>query len=445
MRTAPLPMQFDYEEGNILNAGLLITQGQTPYPAPGSWPIVLNPYGPVAYLVTAAMVKCFGISFLAPRLVSVFCGLFITFVLGAMIRRSGGSWSSVVLFAGAFLCVSSIRNWLLTCRVDWLALALSLGGLAVFMFWERRWYVASVLFAAALFVKYTLIAAPLACGLYLVMRRDWKLLAKIVGVSSAVCVIGFFATQRWSGGNFAFHTFGTHPDPYSFQQAGDFLWRRIKDIPVLFGLSVAAVILDFAKRKISLPVLYFLAATLGTLTAGKGGSTTNHLIEWTATICLCAGCGSVTISAWLAGKRFALAGSMVTAGIVASAVTAMLAYRLPFSRSTLCEPTYGYLREHGDSILTDSVGALLLSGKPVLVSNPFVYTQLAARGGWPDTEVRERVEAKKFDMILLREKMEVYPADERFTGATLDAMKRNYHEAATFACYDSRFAYLPNP
>ena len=36
--TARLPMQFDYEEGNILNAGLRITHGQTPYPQPSSWP-----------------------------------------------------------------------------------------------------------------------------------------------------------------------------------------------------------------------------------------------------------------------------------------------------------------------------------------------------------------------------------------------------------------------
>ena len=176
VRTVQLPMQFDYEEGNILNAGLRITQGQTPYPAPRGWPIVLNPYGPVAYLATAGMVKWFGISFVAPRLVSVFCGVLIAFLVGALIRKFGGSLSTAVLFGGAFLCVNSIRNWLLTCRVDWLALALSLGGLAVLMFWERRWYVAALLFAAALFVKYTLIAAPLACGLYLAMRRDWRLL-----------------------------------------------------------------------------------------------------------------------------------------------------------------------------------------------------------------------------------------------------------------------------
>src|SRR5215471_11686087 len=70
VKTARLPMQFDYEEGNILNAGVRITEGLTPYPPVGSWPIVLNPYGPIAYLLTAVWVKWFGISFFAPRMVS---------------------------------------------------------------------------------------------------------------------------------------------------------------------------------------------------------------------------------------------------------------------------------------------------------------------------------------------------------------------------------------
>src|SRR6266851_68655 len=67
-KTARLPMQLDYEEGNILNAGLRIVHGQTPYPAPHEWPIVFNPYGPVGYLAVAALIKCFGVNFLAARM-----------------------------------------------------------------------------------------------------------------------------------------------------------------------------------------------------------------------------------------------------------------------------------------------------------------------------------------------------------------------------------------
>jgi hypothetical protein len=147
-KTARLPMQFDYQEGNIVNGGLRITQGHTPYSTPGSWPIVLNPYGPIPYLLTALLVKCFGVGFFAPRMVTLLCGVGITLLIGFLIRRFGGSIAVSIVFTCLFLSVASIRNWLLTCRVDWLAPLFSFGGLAACVFWEKRWYIAALLFSA---------------------------------------------------------------------------------------------------------------------------------------------------------------------------------------------------------------------------------------------------------------------------------------------------------
>src|ERR1700751_901900 len=160
-KTAHMRMQFDYEEGNILNAGLRITQGQTPYPAPDGWPVVINPYGPIPYLLTAALVKLFGIGFFWPGFGLILCAAFIALLIGVLIRRFGGAVAVSIVFACVFLSLDSVRNWMLTSRVDWLALVLSFGGLAVFAWREKRWYVAAFLFSAALFVKYTLVAAPL--------------------------------------------------------------------------------------------------------------------------------------------------------------------------------------------------------------------------------------------------------------------------------------------
>ena len=443
-KTAHMAMQFDYEEGNILNAGLRITQGQTPYPAPGGWPIVINPYGPIAYLVSAALTKAFGVGFFAPRMVSIVCGAFIALLTGILIRRFGGSVPISVLFGCLFLTLDSIRNWLLTSRVDWLALSLSFAGLAAFVFWERRWYVAAFLFSAALFVKYTLLAAPVACVWCLILRRDWKQLFRLAGSSATLCLAGFLITQRLSSGHFAFHEFSTHPDLYSWSQCMQFMGRRIRDIPFVFGIATILAAVELQQKRVSLPVLYFLTATGGALTVGKVGSSSNHLIEWTAAACLCAGYGWRFIGDWMARKRLAVAGRVVLAAVFATAVMAVALYRPPFAERISCGPAYDYLRAHGDRVLTDSVGALLLAGKPVLVSNPFVYAQLVSHAGWPDP-LLDRVRAKEFDVILLREQIGVYRPDERFTKETLRAIRENYHPAAAFECYDSGFAYLPNP
>jgi hypothetical protein len=97
-KTSRLPVQFDYEEGNIVNAGLRITQGQTPYPAPGGWPIVLNPYGPIPYLLTAMLVKWFGVGFFAPRIVSLLCGVTITLLIGWAAQFQRASFFLVCFF-----------------------------------------------------------------------------------------------------------------------------------------------------------------------------------------------------------------------------------------------------------------------------------------------------------------------------------------------------------
>ena len=59
--------------------------------------------------------------------------------------------------------------------------------------------------------------------------------------------------------------------------------------------------------------------------------------------------------------------------------------------------------------------------------------------------MKPRVLTKEFDVILLRDQIEQYPPDTRFTADTLRAIKQNYHEGAAFECFDSGFAYVPNP
>src|SRR5215469_52551 len=59
-RLAADPYQRDYEEGNILNAGAMLERGLTPYPPEHSWPVVLNPYGPVPYAIVAGLIHVGG-------------------------------------------------------------------------------------------------------------------------------------------------------------------------------------------------------------------------------------------------------------------------------------------------------------------------------------------------------------------------------------------------
>src|SRR6266704_394987 len=79
--------ELDYEEGNILNAGLIIVRGNSPYPPPGSFPYVINPYGPIGYYSVAAINAVFGVKFLSSRLWILICAVAVCVLLGLLLRR----------------------------------------------------------------------------------------------------------------------------------------------------------------------------------------------------------------------------------------------------------------------------------------------------------------------------------------------------------------------
>lgn len=448
VRYARYPVQYDYEEGNLLNGGLRITQGMTPYPDPHGWPIIMNPYGPLPYLAVAELVKIFGVSLTPPRMLGIACAIGIAALLALLLRKAAPSWVLSVAFAAMFLGTPLARFWLPIWRVDWLGLFLSLAGLAVFAWKPRHWIAATVLLAGGLFVKYTFLAAPATCGMLLLIRKDWRLLTRYGLSGAALCMAGLVVTQRWSGGHFAFAEFGTHADAYKLSRFWLLLRLQAEDLPLLFALAAIAVYLAIRKSEASLPVVYVLMALVGSCTAGKLGSSSNHLLELTAAVCVAAGAAWSPVVKFVSerfGKRSGFLPGALWAGVCASVVVPGAIYRPPVESAGACVNLQTFLRSHGDAVLTDNLGEALLAGKPAAVSNPFVYTQLVARAGWSDEAVVERVEAKKFDVILLEDFVENYGAGNRFSSAVLEAIRKNYRRAAEFECPHAGVAYVPNP
>src|ERR1041384_6874318 len=104
------PFQYDYEEGNILNALALITQGTTPYPDPHSLPNIINPYGPLAYYLLAVPVKLFGLHFIYPRAMIVASAVVIAVLIAVHLRRVTGSIAVALTIGLVFLSVPNIQE-----------------------------------------------------------------------------------------------------------------------------------------------------------------------------------------------------------------------------------------------------------------------------------------------------------------------------------------------
>lgn len=435
---ARVPFEIDYEEGNILNAGLRLLHHQTPYPAPGSFPYIFNPYGPVGYWLTEWGIRFFGISLFGPRLFVLVSAVLVAWVVAALIKRLGHDMQIACTFGLYFLCSREVWRWLPLLRVDFWTILLSVSGLFVFVALKRFRCVSGIVFAAAILTKPTALAAPFACAIELVTEKKVRELCSFGALLLAP--IGFCLLIL--GPSFRFNLLNTHPDPYTFRHALALYWIACQGLTfpamiIVFGLFAGAT----RDKSTRLVWLYSAAATVTAFTAGKLGSETNHLLEWGAAVCLASG---VTLC-FLSKTENLLTKPLLWGTIALTSLFAIipgLIFRPDLQR---CEDAYRFVRTStAKRILSEDTAALVLAGKPVLVSNPYVLTQLGDRIWWSNGSLGEMVRRKEFDLILLGNEVRESNPSVRWPTAVIEAVSQNYVLQREFYCTPSLLtAYVP--
>jgi hypothetical protein len=444
------PFQADYEEGNILNALLRISQGDTPYPDPHSLPNIINPYGPAAYYLLFIPVKLFGLGFRYPREMIIGCTLLIAALIALELRRRTGSTMLALVFGLLYLTIPNIQNWAWVLRVDLLGIVLSVAGFVVSSSRldrdEAPGVVPALLFAAGILVKPTLIAAPAACFFALIARRRLRDAAKLTAVTAAAVgvVMTFFAAV--THGAVLVDVFLSHPDPYSLRKYLGGLALMSKQSCALVLLAAVAVAVGVARRQASPPVLWLLIATATSATAGGLGSNLNHFLEWNTALCVAGGLG---LSA-LVGLRSRTIALVTTAiAVTAMAVVIRQPREIAFVRGqTDCSRAYEWVRlSAGPNVVSENVGSLVLGRKRVWVSNPYVLAQMVKHAGWSDAELVHMIRERRFDAVIVPRD---YPADPsnpnriiRFSPSFVRALGDNYRPEPGFNCRDMQVIFKP--
>ena len=446
LRELQLPVQSNYEEGNVLNAAVRITHGLTPYPDPRAYPNVLNPYGPVPYYLMAIPVKFWGLSFTVPRLLILGCGVLISLLLVLLVRCWAESWLLALGFGLFYLCTRTVHNWLFLLRVDLIAAVLTLAGFCVFALRPRRWAWAVLLFAAALFTKQTALAAPAACFLYLLAQKEWRRAAAFAALLAGLGTTGLVAMHVWTHGAFTFMMFRAHPDPSSLRH----LWMVIGIAApgLLLVAPLGLALLLVAREKFLLARLYLILATaLVLITASKEGSSPNHFLEPLAVYCLCA---ALTYQQMKSLPQVQRVLPLIPVGLgIAALYFVGVGTETRLHHAELlsgCPDIYQYVRAApGQRILSEDISAVLLSGKPVQVSNPFVYTQLVEHSGFSKEPVEGLVERQEYDLIVVSKEMYWLKrgSSDRWWPSLAQAMVRNYRVARVATCFDGGFVLAP--
>jgi hypothetical protein len=191
--TYPFPLEW-LESNSLIEVHRILT-GHPLYPAP-TIAYVPDGYPPLYFLVSAAVAKLLGVSYVSLRLVSLTSSLACFALLAELIRRETASASAGIAAAGLLAATYFASGiWFDVGRVDSLFLALSIAGLyaACQMRGVRGAIALGILLAAAFLTKQTglaegvVVLAALAFG----PRRRLALLAgltygAVLAISTAV-------------------------------------------------------------------------------------------------------------------------------------------------------------------------------------------------------------------------------------------------------------------
>ena len=434
-----LPYQIDYGEGLMLEGAMRIRHSQPLYPNPFGFPIVLHDWGPLAYAAAASVLPGGKASFPAGRLLVMICSVALALLLSYILRRWTGSWYVGLSFGFALLTLPAFRFSIYLLRTDVIGVFLSTLGVLVYVVNGKRWCWSIPFFGLAIFCKYTLIAAPLAVLIHLLLNRQVKRAISFVAVLGSACLLAFamlqVTTDRW----FAFHMFSTHSDRYSLFQfiaLAALVWASA---PAVTCLALWGIVQDGRGQQRSLAPIYFATSSITALSAGKLGSTTNHFLEWMVASCLCAGLGYSFLMTKHSAKTMPIT-VLLSASILVGVIVQNRPSQQPTREVTECGKAYQQVRESRSSrVLSQSLGPLIMADKPILVSDPFIYGQLVQHGLWPDRQVEQLVDQKYFGLILMVDNpsQEGLPGSGIWPESLLAAIKRNYRVVNRFACRDA--------
>ena len=479
-----VPYQLEFGEGNVLASSLRVAHGESAYPPlTAQPPYVISPYGPLLYWIEAPLVRWFGggsgAGFGAGRLLSLLATFAAGVLLVLLLHRWTGSWRTALLFGALYPCLPQVGVWAATMRSDSLAVMLSLAGLYVVAAGDktRRWasvlFPAAVFFLAAILVKPTLVAAPAAVFLSMVVRKEWRAALGFGAAMVTGILLAFFWMQHVTAGAFLVQLAGSHPEPYTLRHYLRVAAMVMREQAIPTAMLAAFVVVSVKRRALTLPLLFIVMALLSTLSAGMAGASANHFMAWGAAVCI--GAGMAYQLAEESADRFtrALVPLVLFAMVASVLATSTLSWLLWNDTSTTEGPLQAFgkwlpyqqrifpidtevprdcieLQDYlaslpGKNVVSENTGAAILAGKTLLVTDPYSYGQLVLAGKLPGTPLEQMLREHRVDAVVLGQDVaRLRTADfNRWPPSFLDAVEQNYKWERSFKCAEGRAVYVP--
>jgi len=432
---------LDYGEAPLVDQAMRLAAGQNIYRLDlTSPPYTVTNYPPLYILALTPLVKFFGPTFLAGRVISLLCSLTSAIFLGLIIYTFTKDRLGSIITAVIFLTIPYVVYWTPLLRVDMLALAFSTAGLYVV---ARRpmtrsgLILSALLLTAAIYSRQSFaLAAPLAASVWLWSHNRRQAL-RLVSIVGGLSIFLFITINILTRGGFFFNIVTANVNQFDFERL-EYWYREVRDTaPTLLVFGVAFLVLTFRGARSALPshprgwqllTPYLVGAGLSALTIGKIGSNANYLLEFCAAISLSVG----GLIAWSRDRRWLRAALLV-----------LLALQTGHLMQTTLKEYVGGLRHRlqsagdlnklerivkaadGPMLGDEYMGMITLQERPLFIQ-PFEVTQLANAGLWDQAAVIQSISAQEFPVILIGHFVDWPVYKERWTPEMLSAIMQNY-------------------
>jgi hypothetical protein len=322
-------------------------------------------------------------------------------------------------------------------RVDALAAALSVAGLACAL--EGGWWrkASPLLFVIAIFTKPTAIAAPIAVIIWLLHERQMRAAVWFLASCAGLSLIWTAAEQGASGGGFLASVIGFNRNPMHF--AGGM--RRVIDVsrsavlPLSVGIALAAGLR--AGGKTTAVALYFLVSVfVATATISKVGAALNYFLE--------AGMAMSMLAAWalqhwpsLAGRAVALFAAAALLGVAGTEVPAAISSR------NVRDSLEDRLRvaSRGKYALTSEITTVLQEGGWPVVADPYIFARLSENKQIDQAPLLRFIAHKKADVVITDADLSVPGATNLWTREMCTEVLRHYALQETIG--QRAYVYVP--
>ena len=444
------PFPLDYGEGPLLDQAVRLARFENIYRRDFSTPpYTVSNDPPLFHLIQAPLVRIFGPAFWYGRLISILSVLTAVVLIGLILHTVTGDWLASTIGALTLLSFPYIAQWSVFARVDTLALALSLGGLYVIVrdLPDRRaLWIAGLLFTAAVYSRPTyMLAAPLAALAWLWQAQQRRPAVTLAALVAGSCLGLFLVLNLLTQGGFYLNVVLANASPFSWYTVTYYVADMyVRGGFLVIGCIVFLIVVRLGEPTRSWPLVapYVFGAALTVITAGRAGSSVNHLFEAVTALCLATG----ALLAWSRENDWL---KVLMVFVLAVQINALTEWSRQEYMPSVMGKVANYrevaqmaelVREAPGPVLADEYMGLLPLAKRRLYFQPVEYRLLQAANLWSEEPLIASIQREEFSAILLYEPRTWKAISTRWTPALREAVYAHYRLDKTLA---ETFVYLP--